>query len=96
MIIGGKRRCGKTTELIKIASEEHLYIVCADRSRVEYIAGLARQMELDIPFPISVSELPLRSPNIKQVLVDDIEDVLSSLINKPVYQATSSLELKSL
>lgn len=93
MIIGGRRQCGKTTELIKIAHEEHLYIVCASRQRVNHISKLAREMELDIPLPISVDELPLRSPFIKKVLIDDIEDILSYVIGKPIYQGTSSMEL---
>lgn len=96
MIMGGRRGCGKTTELIKIASEEGMYIVCASRQRAKYVADLARKMNLDIPYPISVDELPLKSQFIKEVLVDDIEDVLSALIGKPIYQATSSLELRNL
>ena len=44
MMIGGKRNCGKTTALIKKASQEHLYIVCVDRNRVELITKLAQEM----------------------------------------------------
>jgi hypothetical protein len=90
MIMGGRRGCGKTTELIKVANEKGMYIVCASRQRAKYVA------DLDIPYPISVDELPIRSQFIKEVLVDDIEDVLSALIRKPIYQATSSLELRNL
>lgn len=96
MMVGGKRACGKTTELIKKASEEHLYIVCADRNRLRVIINMAKQMERDIPFPITVDELPLRSPYIKEVLVDDVEDVLSRLIRKPILMASTSMELKQL
>jgi len=96
MMIGGKRACGKTTELIKKASEEHLYIVCADRNRLDVITQMAQHMELDIPFPITVDELPLRSPYIKEVLVDDIEDVLYRLIRKPILTASTSMEFKQL
>ncbi|MCJ8008105.1 hypothetical protein [Lederbergia wuyishanensis] len=96
MMIGGRRVCGKTTELIKKASEEKLYIVCADRNRLKVITQMAKEMELDIPFPVTVDELPLRSPFIKEVLVDDIEAVLYQLIRKPILIASTSLELKQL
>jgi hypothetical protein len=93
MILGGRRNCGKTTELIKLASVKRLYIVCASRQRVLYVDKLARELGLDIPFPISVDELPLRSGFIKEVLVDDMEDVLSVLIRKPIMGATTSMKM---
>jgi hypothetical protein len=93
MIAGGRRRCGKTTELIKLASVKHLYIVCASRERVRYVAQLAKELELDIPFPVSVEELPLKSGYIKEVLVDDMEDVLSYFIRKPIEAATTSMTM---
>lgn len=95
MMIGGKRACGKTTELIKRASEEFLYIVTVDRHRAHHIAQLARQMELDIPLPVTVQELPLKG-YIKEVLVDDAEDVLTALIGRRVLMASTSMELKKL
>jgi hypothetical protein len=96
MIIGGKRNCGKTTLLIKKASEEGLYIVCANRNRLRFITQMAKAMELDILFPITVEELPLRSSFIKEVLVDDVEAVLYQLIRKPVLMASTSLKFKEL
>ena len=96
MIIGGRRACGKTTELIKKANKEHLYIVCANRERLRVITQMADHMELDIPFPITIKELPLRSPHIKEVLIDDIEAVLYQLIRKPILMASTSLEFKQL
>ena len=96
MIAGGRRGCGKTTELIKLASVKRLYIVCASRERACHVERLASHMGLKIPFPISVDELPLRSIHISEVLVDDIEDVLSYFIGKPIKHATTSMQLKEL
>ncbi|PHA62885.1 hypothetical protein [Bacillus wiedmannii] len=95
MMIGGRRGCGKTTSLIKRASKENLYIVCATKQRAKYVVDKARTMGLDIPFPITISELPLNR-YMKEVLVDDSEDVLSALIGRKVVGASTSLELKSL
>lgn len=95
MMIGGKRGCGKTTELIKKAHEEHLYILCVDRRRVFFIADMAKEMGLQIPFPISIDEIPLRG-YMNGILVDDVEDVLSALIRKPIIMASTNMELKAL
>lgn len=96
MIIGGSRYCGKTTELIKAAHENNLYIVCANKERARHVANLSRKMGLSIPYPIAAEEFPLKGTQIKEVIVDDIEDVLFSLIRKPISMASSSLELKTL
>ncbi|WP_310877054.1 hypothetical protein [Priestia megaterium] len=96
MIIGGRRGCGKTKRLIEISSENNTYIVCADQNRLKHIVNMAKKMGLDIPFPITVSELPLRGSFIKEVLVDDAEDVLAAFIGRRVKVASTSMELNSL
>ena len=93
MIYGGFRACGKTTELIKLASAKFLYIVCPNRTRASYIYNMARNMKMDIPHPITVNELPLRG-RMTEVLIDDVEDVLETLIQRPVLAMTTSRELK--
>ncbi|MEX3713366.1 hypothetical protein ABFV99_13260 [Cytobacillus horneckiae] len=94
-IIGGRRGCGKTTELIKKSHENWTYIICADKNRQRYIADAAREMDLDIPHPITISELPLSSPKIGRVLVDDIEDVIGKIIGKPIELASTSFTLEA-
>lgn len=87
---------GKTTELIKISHDQWKYIICRDRKRAEFIESYARELNIDIPFPITVEELPLRSDFIKSVLVDDIEDVLEYIIRKPIDYATTSCGIENL
>jgi len=84
MIICGGRRSGKTTKLIKYASENGLYIVCADKKRVKIIADQAKEMGVDLRYPICLSELPLRSRFIKKVCIDDVHDILERIIGVPV------------
>jgi hypothetical protein len=70
------RAGGKTTELIKMANKEWLYIVCIDRRAVENTANLARQLGIDIPFPITFEDLVygrFHPPGIKGFLVDDVD-----------------------
>lgn len=97
MIIGGSRACGKTTQLIKESHEKNLYILCVDHFRANHIEKLAQQLELSIPYPITLGELPLsKGSSIKEVLVDDVEDILSRLIGLKINTLTSSRELKVL
>lgn len=90
------RRSGKTTDLIKESNEKWLYIVCANHLRAEYINRLAMKLDIDIPHPITVSELPIRSPFIDKVLIDDVEDVLECIIGKQVETCTTSCEVDML
>lgn len=89
-ILNKPRQTGKSTDLIKLSSKHGLYIICATRDRAQYLSTMAMEMGIHIPFPITPRELPLRSPYIKGVLIDDFEDVLSYLIGKPIVLATTS------
>jgi hypothetical protein len=84
------RRSGKTVELIKIANKEWKYIVCPDRQRAENIVKTANKLGLDIPYPIVTNELPLKSPFVESVLVDDADEVLRRLIGKDIKTITIS------
>lgn len=75
-------------KIIEEAYKQQLYIVCADTQRAQKIIETANKMGLDIPFPITVKELPIQSCYIEKVLVDDIENVLTNLIGKPIDIAT--------
>lgn len=96
-IIRADRGEGKTTELVKISNREWKYIVCKDTQRVDVIVETANKLGLDIPYPITVRELPLSNGSfIKSVLIDDIEDVLPLLIGRKVDVVTTSCEIMSL
>lgn len=96
-IIKTNRGQGKTTELIKISNREWKYIVCLDKGRVKNIVSIANEMGLEIPFPLTVSKLPLTfGQRIGSVLVDDVEDVLEWLINREVDYATTSCEVREI
>lgn len=95
-IIGGKRYCGKTTELIREANAKHLYILCTNRTIANLIFIQAKDMGLDIPYPITVDDLPLHSSHIKEVLIDEAETVLQQLIGKHVSKMSTSYQLEEL
>lgn len=100
-----KKGEGKTTELIKIAAEQGLYIVCLDRERAINIFNVAKQMGCpNIPFPITLDEILLarsqgempigafygRSKG--RVLVDDVEDIMSGLVGMSCSVITGTLD----
>lgn len=93
-IIKANRGQGKTTELIKISNREWKYIVCLDRGRVKNIVSMADEMGLAIPFPLTISEVPLsQGQRIDSILIDDVEDVLQRLINRRIDYVTTSCEI---
>ena len=87
---------GKTTELIKQSSKEWKYIICLNRDRAMLIVKTAEKLGLDIPFPITVGELPIKGRYIKEILIDDFESVLQALIGAKVDIATTSCEIINL
>lgn len=94
-VIGGGRMCGKTVALIKRASEENLYILCANKHMAKLIFNQAQDMGLDIPFPITPDDLPIRG-YMDKVLIDEVEQVLRQLIGKHIAGMSTSYELKKL
>ena len=96
-IIRANRGGGKTTELVKESNREWKYIVCKDQQRLDIIMETANHLGLDIPFPITVRELPIsRGSFIKSVLIDDLEDILPMFIGRHIDIATTSCEIKDL
>lgn len=88
-IIIKPRQTGRTTEMIKMAAEHNLYIVTTDRMRAHFIAKMARDLGLNILFPITVRELPIH-PNraTQEVLIDDADQVLEYLVGTRIKAIT--------
>ena len=87
-IICGKRGKGKTSELIKLCYKSNLipnnltYILCPTRGDCVYISKMARDLNLNIPFPVSINEFmqsKWAGTFIKNFLVDDIDRCLFEL-----------------
>ena len=88
-IILKPRQTGRTTEMIKMAAEHNLYIVTTNRQRALYIVKMAQDLGLNILFPITVRELPIR-PNFatQEVLIDDADQVLEYLVGTRIKAIT--------
>lgn len=87
-IIYKSRGKGKTTELIKMSAEKNLYILVADKNRQREVFNLARDLNLNILFPITVEDYfrsdKLRGCFINTILIDDADYVLQQIFNTVV------------
>ena len=94
-IIVRSRQGGKTTELIRRAAESGGYIVCTDQRRARQIAEQARELGLNIPFPLTAGEWQRRQyhpPGVKGLLFDDLDMIIQGLSSAPVLAATWTAE----
>ena len=83
---------GKTTELIKLSAQTGIPIVCATVQQVDTILAKAECMGLVIVKPIPVNKI--KDYEVSEVYVDDMEYVLSTLLNSEVELATVSCNIE--
>lgn len=85
-IIYRGRGCGKTTELIKRSYESGAYILVTDHKRARAIADHAKQLGVDIPYPITWPEWENTyyknhgtgtTGCVRNLLIDDADDLLA-------------------
>jgi hypothetical protein len=85
---------GKTTKLIKMASETDGYIVCHSIDECSRIFADARMLGVKINQPITYEEFRSKKyGRIKNFYIDNIENFLQYLTNVPVYGFTISSEI---
>lgn len=86
-VIARPRQGGKTTELIRLAAEEFLYVVCPDLAQVRYVSQMARDMGLDIPFPLTWHEFSagrFHSRGINGFVIDNLDMCVQQMTTVPV------------
>lgn len=71
-------------QMVRESSKRQVYIVCANDTVVTEIMATAKELNLQIPFPIVAKELPIRSQFIESVIVFDMEAVLEEFIGKTI------------
>lgn len=99
MIIGGKRCCGKTTELIKISGMNNIPIIVLNNNRRNDLVYLSKKIGIEIPKPIIAENYynAMRGRDINELLIDDIEDILSNIFfPAKIIAMTSSIPFKPL
>lgn len=74
--------------LIRKSSEDQIYIIVADHQHKESVESLAKELNLYIPEPITLSELlkgELKNQVKKEVLVADI-DLITKYLHKAAFK----------
>ena len=87
----GKRGSGKSTKLIKRAAAEGKYILVATHAQAHCLFKQAKDMGLDILYPITPNELKtITHMHIldKGILIDELDIVLPLLVGAPVDEVT--------
>lgn len=81
----GESRSGKTTRLIERSAKEGIYILVANKEIARCVADQAKEMGLDIPYPVTLDEYlrgnKFQGSSIRRdgLLIDDLDMVLDLL-----------------
>ncbi|MCM1224198.1 MAG: hypothetical protein NC548_58075 [Lachnospiraceae bacterium] len=81
-IIYRKPKTGKTTELIKRCAEKGGYIVCQDMKRAKIIFKMAKEMNSNIPFPLTFHELltgEYYGKGVRRIYIDNVEVLIQQI-----------------
>lgn len=97
IIIGGKRS-GKTTEIIKLSAKTGRYILVSNHNEAANLVKLARELGLNVPYPITVQEVvsdKLKGSSIRRdgLYVDNALDILEKIIAVPIVGASINREV---
>ena len=94
-IVIGERCSGKTTRLIERSAQEGEYILVANKAMARCIADQAKEMGLDIPFPVTLDEYlrgnKFQGSSIRRdgLLIDDLDMVLNRMFRGiPIREVT--------
>ena len=94
-VVIGERCSGKTTRLIERSAKEGIYILVANKGMARCVADQAKEMGLEIPYPITVGEYlrgnKFQGSSIRRdgLLIDDLDMVLDLLFRGiPIREVT--------
>jgi predicted RecB family endonuclease len=79
-VIADKRQTGKTTKLIYASHITGARILCMNRRSIGSLKDLARELKVDIPNPICVSDIQCSDVMQGDILVDNADYVLQELL----------------
>lgn len=97
IIAGGKRCCGKTTELINIASTNEIPIIVLNKQRGNEIKAMAIKQRKKVE-TITLKEMSnITGLRIEKILIDDLEDILNEIFyGRKIVVATTSAPFYSM
>lgn len=90
-IVSGARGTGRTTEMIRVAAESFAYIICPDYKQVAYVRDMAREMGVDIPFPLTWNQFvngKYYGRGIRGFVIDNLDMCIQGMTSVPVLAAS--------
>lgn len=95
-VIAKNRGMGKTTELIRRSSETGYPIVTIQQG-INHIKFLAKQMDVDIPEPIKITDLiNLRGSNINYIIIDQLDLLINCMLPNNLKVDVCSIDLEKI
>ena len=98
-MLGGQRKCGKTTRMVLMSSEKGIPILTCNRHMVKLLEYTAKDMGVKMPTPLSADDMAERRLRLRggSILVDEIDLVVAKLIGASnVVASTTSSEFVKL
>lgn len=89
--VSGARQSGRTTAMIREAAEAFAYIVVPDHRQARFVADLAREMGVDIPFPLTWNEFVSGQYNragVRGFVIDNLDQCLQGMTRVPILAAS--------
>ena len=89
------RQGGKTTEMIRLADDEFLYIVCATQDEAKRVWRAALEQGANIPTPITWREFcdhQYYGKGVQGFLIDNLDLCVQSMTTVPVRAVTLTAE----
>lgn len=96
-IICSGRRSGKTTKIIMESARTGHYILVSNKTQARYTFKMARDMDLNIPFPITIEELMIYGVDVtvrrQGILVDEGQHILEKVLDSKINVMTINTEV---
>ncbi len=90
-IMSMPRGCGKTYELISMSARTGEIIVCRSIQESDRILEMAKERELDIPAPLTFSDIATRrhfGKFMPGLLIDEVDEFIMYITQYPVSYCT--------
>ena len=84
---------GKTTQLVKYAAKNHVMILVGNKTSKYYVEDVAKDLKLNVDVITVYDFNKIKNKNIYNIVIDDVEFVLSQLLNANINCVSTSCEV---
>ena len=84
---------GKTTQLVKYAAKNHVMILVGNKTSKYYVEDVAKDLKLNVDVITVYDFNKIKNKNKYNIAIDDVEFVLSQLLNANINCVSTSCEV---